>query len=190
MPARSRRSRLPSAAASPGPECSAAARPTSSSHATIKVTGTHIHRAQSPPGRDDAPLHDPGAADRGTYDAEQATFTAAAGEHKHYVATDHLEAPELRKLRCEGLLALTPRREPGFDRRRMSGVVFHMLSSLDELGSGAFTAVGDSREEAQRLFARTRAIVLERAASTTPGDSRGTARGRLASGRRALVTAA
>ena len=81
----------------------------------------------------------------GAYDARAATFTTPAGATKHYVATDHLADPSLRELGRDGLLAMVNGGRLGFDRARQRGVVFHMLSALDELGVVGLTAVGDTR---------------------------------------------
>ncbi len=97
----------------------------------------------------------------GRYDADAATFTTAAGVAKHYVATDDLEAPSLRALGRDGLLALLHQRRLGFDHARRCGVVFHMLSSLDELGRVGLTAVGDSALDARRRYEQAQAVVLE-----------------------------
>ena len=106
----------------------------------------------------------------GTYDAAGATFATPTGEPRHYVATDRLEAPELRSLGCDGVLGLTRRldrrRDLGFDRRRGAGVVFHMLSCADEIGRTGFTAIGDSAEQAREVYERAQdAVLLEAAAA-------------------------
>ena len=99
----------------------------------------------------------------GTYDAGTAAFTTPTGARKHYVASDHLSSPSLRRLGLTGLLDLMKRRRLGFDSARHSGVVFHMLSALEPLGRVGLTAVGDTPEEAQRGFERARAVLLHAA---------------------------
>jgi hypothetical protein len=96
----------------------------------------------------------------GSYDDDTATFVTRTGQRKYYVATDRLEAPALRTLGREGMLGLAGSCRLRFDRMRRSGVVFHMLSSLDELGRTGFTAIGDTAEEAAKLYARTEALVM------------------------------
>ena len=39
-----------------------------------------------------------------------------------------------------------------FDQSRQTGVVFHMISSLTEYGRIGLTAVGQSPEEAMRIY--------------------------------------
>jgi PGM1 C-terminal domain len=96
----------------------------------------------------------------GRYNSTESAFTTATGQHKHYVATDHMEAPELRALGREGVLALARRSDLRFDPLRRAGVVFHMLSSLDEIGRTGFTAIADSAEEAAALFDRVEATLM------------------------------
>jgi hypothetical protein len=97
----------------------------------------------------------------GAYDARTAMFTTRTGTTKHYVATDHLEDPSLRELGRDGLLALLRSGRLAFDHVRQRGVVFHMLSSLDELGLVGLTAVGDTPADAQRCYDRAASTVLD-----------------------------
>ena len=99
----------------------------------------------------------------GSYEPETATFTTPTGQHKHYVATDHLEAPQLRHLGCAGVLGLARWKGLRFDPMRRIGPVFHMLSSLDELGRAGYTAIGDSAEEASAIYDHVQATLLEQA---------------------------
>jgi hypothetical protein len=105
----------------------------------------------------------------GTYDPNSAAFTTRQGHQKHYVATDHLEGPQLRSLGREGVLSLVRTGEFRFDRMRRSGVVFHMLSSLDELGRTGYTAIADSADQADALSRKVQETLI-----TQPKpDSRG-----------------
>jgi hypothetical protein len=97
----------------------------------------------------------------GTYDAQTAMFTTPTGATKHYVATDHLADASLRQLGRDGLLAMLRSGRLGFDHVRQRGVVFHMISSLDELGLVGLTAIGDTGLEAQRCYDRAAAVLLE-----------------------------
>jgi hypothetical protein len=115
----------------------------------------------------------------GAYDPDTATFSTPTGAQKHYVATDHLEAPQLRHLGRDGVLALTRQGDMGFDRMRRAGVVFHMLSSLDELGRAGFTAVADSAAEADALYENVQATLLSEAQVGARGTSRAAAVPRL-----------
>jgi hypothetical protein len=97
----------------------------------------------------------------GAYDPESATFRTASGAARHYVATDHLESPRLRTLGHTGLLALTALPRLAADG---CGIVFHMLSALDELGRVGLTAIGSTATDAQRRFEHAQALLLSAAA--------------------------
>jgi len=51
------------------------------------------------------------------------------------------------------------------DHARRTGVVFHMMSALTELGMLGVTAVADSPAEADALFRRAEQVLLEEAAA-------------------------
>lgn len=99
----------------------------------------------------------------GGYDAASAVFRTPAGQEKHLVATDHLEAPELRALGIADLFDVVARQGLHFDQARQSGVVFHMISCLTEHGRVGLTAVADTAEEATALYRRAQGILLEEA---------------------------
>ncbi|HWK28148.1 MAG TPA: ATP-grasp domain-containing protein [Solirubrobacter sp.] len=94
----------------------------------------------------------------GVYDADTAIFTTPCGAARHYVATDHLESPRLRELGHRGLLALQALPRLAADG---CGVVFHMLSALDELGRVGLTAIGYTAADAQSRFEHAQALLLE-----------------------------
>jgi hypothetical protein len=99
----------------------------------------------------------------GRYDPTTALFTAPNGREKHLVATDHLESELFRALTTDDLFDIVVRSRLHFDQARQTGVVFHMLSGLSELGSVGLTAVGDSPVDAEALFRRAERILLEEA---------------------------
>jgi hypothetical protein len=104
----------------------------------------------------------------GTYDAEAGRFTAPSGREKHLVATDHLESELLRGLSTDDLFDVAIRHGLHFDQARQTGVVFHMMGGLAELGSVGLTAVGDSPEEADATFTRAEGVLLQEAAPAEP----------------------
>lgn len=99
----------------------------------------------------------------GSYDAEEALFRTPTGEVKHLVATDHLELPQLRALMLDDLFDIVARNGLQFDQSRQEGVVFHMLSSLTELGRIGLTAVANTPERAEALYRGAEAVLLEEA---------------------------
>ena len=100
----------------------------------------------------------------GRYDPEAGRFLTPRGEERHLVATDHLEAPELRGLRVEDVLDLVVRAGLHFDQARQSGVVFHMLSALTTFGRVGMTAIAASPASAQALYAEAEHALLGEAA--------------------------
>jgi hypothetical protein len=99
----------------------------------------------------------------GRYDAEAGLFFTPQGAEKHLVATDHLEAPELRALSVDDLFDVVARHGLHFDQSRQAGVVFHLISCLTEHGRVGLTAVGDSRDEADAIYRRAEEILLAEA---------------------------
>ncbi|MGH8969342.1 MAG: peptide ligase PGM1-related protein [Actinomycetes bacterium] len=101
----------------------------------------------------------------GRYDPTTALFRTPLGREKHLVATDHLESPLLRGLTLEDLFDVVARHGLHFDQSRQSGVVFHMLSCITELGRIGLTAVGDTPAEAERTYLRAEKVLLDEAAA-------------------------
>ena len=100
----------------------------------------------------------------GSYDGATGKFLTRQGVEKHLVATDHLEADDLRALSVDDLFDAVARHGLHFDQSSQTGVVFHMISSLSECGRVGMTAVGDSPEQAMTLYDEARERLLEDAA--------------------------
>ncbi|HXA09046.1 MAG TPA: peptide ligase PGM1-related protein [Chthoniobacterales bacterium] len=99
----------------------------------------------------------------GSYDAEQAVFTAPNGRKKFLVASDHLDSPRYRGYTPDDLFDLVVRRGLHFGQTRQTGVVFHMLSALGSTGRLGLTAVGNSPEEARVIFDQAKSALDEEA---------------------------
>jgi hypothetical protein len=99
----------------------------------------------------------------GTYDPESAIFTAPSGQQKFFVASDHVESPRYRTLTPDDLFDIVVRHELHFNQTRQTGVVFHMMSALGELGRTGLTAVGNSHDEAKAMYARALAVLDQEA---------------------------
>ena len=97
----------------------------------------------------------------GTYDTETGIFTAPNGQQKFFVASDHVESPRYRTLTPDDLFDIVVRHNLHFDQTRQTGVVFHMMSALGELGRTGLTAVGNSHEDAKALYDRAVAVLNE-----------------------------
>jgi hypothetical protein len=97
----------------------------------------------------------------GTYDPDTAIFTAPNGQQKFFVASDHVESPQYRTLTPDDLFDIVVRRNLHFDQTRQTGVVFHMMSALGELGRMGLTAVGNSEQDAKAMYNRAVAVLDE-----------------------------
>jgi hypothetical protein len=97
----------------------------------------------------------------GAYDPETGIFTAPNGQQKFFVASDHVESPRYRTLTPEDLFDIVVRHNLHFNQTRQTGVVFHMMSALGELGRTGLTAVGNSHEDAKAMYDRAIAVLDE-----------------------------
>ncbi len=97
----------------------------------------------------------------GTYDPDTAIFTASNGRQKFFVASDHVESSAYRTLTPDDLFDIVVRHNLHFGQTRQTGVVFHMMSALGELGRMGLTAVGNSHEEARATYDRAVAVLNE-----------------------------
>jgi PGM1 C-terminal domain len=101
----------------------------------------------------------------GSYDGASGRFLLPSGGQRHLVATDHFESNELRALAVEDLFDIVARHGLHFDQSRQAGVVFHMISSLTEHGRIGLTAVGQSPEEAMRIYEDAQKVLFAEAAA-------------------------
>jgi len=92
------------------------------------------------------------------YDPECAQLLSA-GQPKHYVASDHLAGDDYRTLIPDDVLDLIDAGKVGWNPERQTGVAFHMLSSLAVAGFVGATAIGNTPEEAQAVYDRTRDVL-------------------------------
>jgi PGM1 C-terminal domain len=97
----------------------------------------------------------------GRYDPDTAIFTAPNGQQKFFVASDHVESPRYRTLTPDDLFDIVVRHNLHFDQTRQTGVVFHMMSALGELGRTGLTAVGNSHDDAKATYNRAVAVLDE-----------------------------
>lgn len=99
----------------------------------------------------------------GHYNADNGIFTTRLGRQKCFVASDHQDSPLYRVFTPDDLFDIVARHGIHFDQTRQTGVVFHMMSALGELGRVGLTAVGDSREDADALFTKAVKILDQEA---------------------------
>jgi hypothetical protein len=90
----------------------------------------------------------------GSYDEKTALYRTEHGLIRHYVATDHLEAPEYRSLTPDDLLDMAKDGGLGWDHAKASGIVFHMISAIAVAGRAGLTAIAENPQEADELHER------------------------------------
>jgi hypothetical protein len=95
----------------------------------------------------------------GSYNPETGIFTAPNGQQKFFVASDHVESPRYRTLTPDDLFDIVVRHNLHFGQTRQTGVVFHMMSALGELGRTGLTAVGNSHQDAKTMYDRAVAVL-------------------------------
>jgi PGM1 C-terminal domain/ATP-grasp domain len=104
----------------------------------------------------------------GTYNPESGIFTAPNGQQKFFVASDHVESSRYRTLTPDDLFDIVVRHNLHFDQTRQTGVVFHMMSALGQLGRTGLTAVGNSHEDASATYDRAVAVLDQETSEPTP----------------------
>ena len=75
------------------------------------------------------------------------------GRPKFYVATDNLKSPELIGTKPSQVLEAVAAAGLAYDPVRKTGVTFHLLGALEVYGKLGCVAIGDSREQAESLYA-------------------------------------
>jgi len=108
----------------------------------------------------------------GRYDPDTGIFTAPNGQQKFFVASDHVESPRYRTLTPDDLFDIVVRHNLHFDQTRQTGVVFHMMSALGELGRTGLTAVGNSHEDAKAIYNRAVAVLDQETRDERDGSDR------------------
>jgi hypothetical protein len=77
------------------------------------------------------------------------------GLPKFYRASDNVQSERYRGLLPEDLIEIITERRLAFDHRTGTGVVFHMIGAVSQFGKFGMTAIGNSREAAERIYAQT-----------------------------------
>ncbi len=99
----------------------------------------------------------------GGYDGDAGVYRTASGSEKYLVATDHLEDDRLKALTTRDVFDVVVRHRLHYDHSCETGVVFHMLSCVTECGRLGMTAIGDSPDQAWRMYQDATARLLEEA---------------------------
>ncbi|MGR9092036.1 MAG: peptide ligase PGM1-related protein [Gammaproteobacteria bacterium] len=107
----------------------------------------------------------------GALDPASGLFLAPDGQAKFYKATDNFKSPAYRGLLPEDLFEIIWNRGIGFKHSTGTGVLFYMIGALSQYGKVGMTCIGNSPEEAQRLFDET-ALIMD---NSTAGGAHGVA---------------
>jgi hypothetical protein len=91
----------------------------------------------------------------GELDRESGLLRGIDGQTKFYRASDNVQSETYRGLLPEDLIEIVTVNRLDFNHRTTTGVVFHMIGAVSEFGKFGMTAIGNSREEAESLFAKT-----------------------------------
>jgi hypothetical protein len=94
----------------------------------------------------------------GEYLADEGRFEAD-GRPKCYVATDHLEPPELDRLTPDDVIDLVEEHGLAWDPETQTGVVLHMMSAVASAGRVGLTAIADTQADADALYARVEQVL-------------------------------
>jgi pheganomycin biosynthesis PGM1-like protein len=91
----------------------------------------------------------------GTLDPDDGLFRVTGGGAKYYRASDRLQSDAYAGLSPEDLIEILTMNKLAFDAGSETGVLFHTIGAVSQYGWVGLLAVGDSEQQAERLFART-----------------------------------
>ncbi|HKC13177.1 MAG TPA: peptide ligase PGM1-related protein [Vicinamibacteria bacterium] len=100
----------------------------------------------------------------GTLDPATGLFFSPSGQAKYYRATDNLHSESYRGLLPEDLVEILTINKLHYSHGTESGVLFHLIGALSEYGKLGMTAIANSPEEVDDLYARTLAVLDREAA--------------------------
>jgi len=91
----------------------------------------------------------------GTLDPESGLYRSPSGQAKFYKATDNLFSERYRGLLPEDLVEILTVNKLHYSHGTESGVLFHLIGALSEFGKLGLTAIANSHEQADELYAHT-----------------------------------
>jgi hypothetical protein len=91
----------------------------------------------------------------GHLDPVTGLFLSPTGHAKYYRATDNLQSESYRGLLPEDLVEILTINKLHYSHGSESGVLFHLIGALSEFGKLGMTAIANSREEVDDLYAHT-----------------------------------
>ena len=91
----------------------------------------------------------------GQLDPGSGLFFSPRGVAKYYRSTDNLKSEAYRGLLPEDLIDILTINGLHYTHASESGVLFHLIGALSQYGKLGMTAIGNSREEVEEIYART-----------------------------------
>ncbi|HEV8268150.1 MAG TPA: peptide ligase PGM1-related protein [Thermoanaerobaculia bacterium] len=91
----------------------------------------------------------------GKLDPETGLFYSPRNHTKFYRATDNLISPAYRGLAPEDLVEILTFNGLHYNYNTESGVLFHLIGAVSEFGKLGMSAIGNTREEVEALYAKT-----------------------------------
>lgn len=95
----------------------------------------------------------------GKYDYKTGLFLSQQNEEKYYLASDNLQKPQYKGLLSDDLMDIITENQLHFDSRTKTGTVFHLMGALSEFGKLGLTCIGDSWEEAEKIYRRVEEVL-------------------------------
>ena len=89
----------------------------------------------------------------GHLDPETGSFLSPGGLAKFYRSTDNLKSDSYRGLCPEDLIDITTVNRLHYSHGTETGVLFHMIGALSQFGKLGLTAIGNSAEQADAIYA-------------------------------------
>lgn len=100
----------------------------------------------------------------GQLDAATGLFLSPSGHTKYYRATDNLHGDLYRGLLPEDLIEILTVNRLHYSHATERGVLFHLIGALSQFGKVGLTAIANSLQEVDDLYARTLTILDREAA--------------------------
>lgn len=95
----------------------------------------------------------------GEFDEQRGVYISSAGTEKYYYATDNLKSASYRGLLPDDLMDLVTEYGIRFEPSTETGVLFYMIGALSQYGKLGVVSIGNSSQEADKLYERTVAIL-------------------------------
>jgi PGM1 C-terminal domain len=95
----------------------------------------------------------------GKLDPDTGLFQSPGSGARFYRSTDNLQSEDYRGLLPEDLFDILTDNRLHYDQEKGRGVLFHMIGALSQYGKVGLTAIGNSRDEAEALYAHTLAVL-------------------------------